>query len=114
MTKKIWLLPYEVVNGITKIHIGIKSKYNLYEINISNINEKLIHYYQITKKFTYEELDKPLCIYTEREKEFYRYRESKIDFLEFTYNDMKEWYMILKLERKKYKRRLDILIKLKM
>jgi hypothetical protein len=84
--KRMWLFPYEDLNGITKIHVGIKSKYNDYEI--TNNLEKINHYYKITKKFTYEELDKPLCIYTEREKEFYRYRESKIDFLDFTYNDM--------------------------
>lgn len=34
--RKIWLMPYKDIIGISKIHIGIKSKYNKYEIkNVS-------------------------------------------------------------------------------
>ena len=45
--KRMWLFPYEKLNGISKIHIGIKSKYNEYEI--TNNLEKLYEYYKITK-----------------------------------------------------------------
>lgn len=111
--KKMWLMPFEIVNDICKIHVGIKSKYNTYEINISNITDKLNEYYQITKKFTYEELDKPLCIYTEREREFYRYRESKIDFLEFTYNDMEGMVYDFKIGEKKVQEKVGCIDKVK-
>jgi hypothetical protein len=112
--KKIWLIPYEEINGVSKIHIGIKSKYNKYEIeNISYLSEKLSEYYKITKKFTYEELDKPLCIYTEREKEFYRYRESKIDFLDFTYNDMEGIVYDFKIGEKKVQEKVGCIDKIK-
>jgi hypothetical protein len=66
--KRMWLFPYEELNGISKIHVGIKSKYNQYEI--TNKLEKINKYYKKSKKFTYEELDKPLCIYIERERDF--------------------------------------------
>ena len=111
--KKIWLIPYQDLNGISKIHIGIKSKYNKYEINKLNINETLSEYYKTMKKFTYEELDKPLCIYTEREKEFYRYRESKIDFLDFTYNDMEGIVYDFKIGDKKIQEKVGCLDKVK-
>ena len=109
--KRMWLFPYEDLNGITKIHVGIKSKYNEYEI--TNNLEKLNHYYQNTKKFTYEELDKPLCIYTEREKEFYRFRESKIDFLDFTYNDMEGMVYDFKIGEKKVQEKVGYIDKVK-
>ena len=109
--KRIWLFPYEELNGITKIHIGAKSKYNNYEI--TNNLDKLNEYYHITKKFTYEELDKPLCIYTEREKEFYRYRESKIDFLKFTYNDMEGMVYDFKIGDKKVQEKVGCIDKVK-
>lgn len=111
--KRMWLFPYEELNGISKIHIGVKSKYSNYEINISNLSEKLNEYYQITKKFTYEELDKPLCIYTEREREFYRYRESKIDFLDFTYNDMEGMVYDFKIGDKKVQEKVGCIDKVK-
>jgi hypothetical protein len=109
--KRIWLFPYEKLNGISKIHVGIKSKYNQYEI--TNNLEKLYEYYQITKKFTYEELDKPLCIYTERERDFYRYRESKIDFLDFIYNDMEGMVYDFKIGDKKVQEKVGYVDKVK-
>ncbi len=109
--KRMWLFPYEEIKGVTKIHIGIKSKYNEYEI--TNNLEKLYEYYQKTKKFTYEELDKPLCIYTERERDFYRYRESKIDFLDFIYNDMEGMVYDFKIGDKKIQEKVGCLDKVK-
>jgi hypothetical protein len=112
--KKFWLMPYKDIIGISKIHIGIKSKYNKYEIkNVLKISETLNEYYKITKKFTYEELDKPICIYTEREREFYRYRESKIDFLDFTYNDMEGMVYDFKIGEKKVQEKVGCIDKVK-
>lgn len=109
--KRMWLFPYEELNGISKIHVGIKSKYNEYEI--TNNLEKLYEYYQKTKKFIYEELDKPLCIYTEREREFYRYRESKINFLDFTYNNMEGMVYDFKIGDKTVQEKVGCIDKVK-
>ena len=109
--KRMWLVPYEDLNGITKIHIGTKSKYSQYEI--TNNLEKIHEYYKNSKKFTYEELDKPLCIYTEREKEFYRYRESKLEFLDFTYNDMEGMVYDFKIGDKKIQEKVGYIDKVK-
>jgi hypothetical protein len=68
--KKMWLIPYEEVHELQTIGIALKSKYNKYEVNVDTIDSTLQTYYEKTPKFTYEELDKPLCIYIERERDF--------------------------------------------
>jgi len=97
----MWLFPYEDIKSVSTLHIGLKSKYKKYEVKPDTIDFILQEYYAKTPKFTYEELDTPQCIYTQREKEFYRYRESKIDFLEFTYNEMEGLVYDFKIGNKK-------------
>ena len=99
--KKMWLFPYEDIKSVSTLHIGLKSKYKKYEVKPDTIDFILQEYYAKTPKFTYEELDTPQSIYTQREKEFYRYRESKIDFLEFTYNEMEGLVYDFKIGNKK-------------
>ena len=78
-----------------------KSKYEKYEINNYNVKDKLKEFYITLKKFSYEILDTPLCQYQKREKEFYKFRESKIDFLQFEYNKMEGLVYDYKIENKK-------------
>ena len=108
---RMWLFPYEKVKELKKIYIGIKSKYSAYEI--TNDLDKLNDYYQKCKHFTYEELDKPIGIYTEREQEFYRFRESKINFLEFTYNEMEGMVYDFKIGDKKIQEKVGGIDKVK-
>lgn len=87
--KRMWIIPYEKVNNIKKITIGLKkSKYNIYELTKDNINEKLNELYLITNKYNFEILDIPVCIYQLREKEYRIFREEKIDFIKFENNEM--------------------------
>ena len=87
--ESMWIMPENTISDQTKISIGYnKSKYNIYKINKDTIFEKLNEYYQTTTKFSFEELDTPINIYQEREKEFRKFREEKIDFINFHYDNM--------------------------
>ena len=86
--KKMWLIPFSIVEGLKKLSIGKKSKYNIYEVTKENVIDKMKEYYESMNKFTFKSLDTPPQKYTRREQEFYRYRESKLPFISFTYNEM--------------------------
>ena len=86
--ESMWLIPENTILDQKKISIGYyKSKYNIYKINKDTIFEKLNEYYQTTSKFSFEELDTPINIYQQREKEFRKFREEKIDFIKFHYDN---------------------------
>ena len=87
--ESMWLIPENTISDQKKVSIGYnKSKYNIYKINKESIFEKLNEYYQTTSKFTFEELDTPINIYQQREKEFRKFREEKVDFIKFEYENM--------------------------
>jgi hypothetical protein len=86
--ESMWIMPENTISDQTKISIGYnKSKYNIYKINKDTIFEKLNEYYQTTTKFSFEELDTPINIYQQREKEFRKFREEKIEFIKFHYDN---------------------------
>lgn len=69
--KKMWAIPYENVKDLKKITIGLKkSKYNIYELTIENIINKLHEFYNKSNKFDFEYFDIPGNIYQQREKEY--------------------------------------------
>lgn len=87
--ENMWLMPENIIVNQTKVSIGYnKSKYNIYKINQQSIIDKLQGYYQVTSKFTFDKLDTPGCIYQQREKEFRKFREEKIYFINFEYPNM--------------------------
>ena len=87
--ESMWLIPENTISDQKKVSIGYnKSKYNIYKINKESIFENLNEYYQTTSKFTFEELDTPINIYQQREKEFRKFREEKVDFIKFEYENM--------------------------
>jgi hypothetical protein len=100
--KKMWLIPNSMLSNQIKISIGLnKSKYEKYEITKNTIKNKLDEFYSNFERFSYEILDTPLCEYQKREKEFYKYRESKINFLKFDYNAMEGMVYDYKIGNKK-------------
>lgn len=87
--KATWLIPENIIPKQNKISIGYKkSKYNVYKIELENISEKLLELYNTSNKFEFEYLDTPKCIYQKREKEFRRFREENITFLNFIYPEI--------------------------
>jgi hypothetical protein len=87
--ESMWLMPENIIENQTKVSIGYKkSKYNIYKINKNIISDRLNEYYYNTSKFSFEKLDTPNCIYQQREKEFRKFREKKINFIKFDYDNM--------------------------
>jgi hypothetical protein len=86
--KKMWLIPYEEVDGLKTIGIAKNSKYNKYEINIENLTEKLRIYYDISNKFDFDTVNTPINKTQQQELEYRKIRESTIDFIEFTNNEV--------------------------
>jgi len=87
--ESMWLIPENVIGNQQKVSIGYtKSKYNIYKVTNENIINKLTELYKITSKFVFDTLNKPINIYQQREQEFRKYRENKIDFIQFHYDNM--------------------------
>ena len=85
--KNMWLIPENIISEQKKISIGANnSKYNIYKIQ--NIVNELIKLYNNTTKFAFNLLNTPINIYQQREQQFRNYREEKITFLNFTYDEM--------------------------
>lgn len=79
--KNVWIIPENTIH-ITKVDIGFKkSKYNIYKVTKESTIENKLH-------SLYETTSKPVNIYQEREQEFRKYREEKINFLKFEYDEM--------------------------
>ena len=87
--ESMWLVPENIIFNQKKVSIGFnKSKYNIYKITKENIVNKLHELYNITTKFDFDILNTPINIYQQREQEFRKYRESKINFIDFLYDEM--------------------------
>lgn len=85
----IWLMPENTIINQTKISIGFTtSKYNIYKLDESMLIDKLKYLYVHTTNFSFNKLNTPINIYQQREQEFRKYRESKIDFINFEYDNM--------------------------
>jgi len=46
------------------------------------------NFYNITTKFTFKKLDTPICVWQQREQIYRKYRDGKVDFINFDYDDM--------------------------
>jgi hypothetical protein len=110
--KKMWLIPNATLSNQVKISIGLnRSKYEKYEINQYTIKNKLEEFYSTYEKLSYEILDTPLCEYQKREKEFYKYRESKINFFKFDYNVMEGMVYDYKIGNKRVQEKVASILK---
>jgi hypothetical protein len=86
--KKMWLIPYDEVEGLKTIGIAQKSKYNKYEVTIENLIEKFNYFYNSTNKFEFDILNTPINKSQQQELEYRKLRESKIGFIEFKNNEV--------------------------
>ena len=85
----LWIIPENTIQSQKKISIGVnKSKYNIYKVEKENIFKKLEELYDSTTKYNFETLDTPICLYQQREKEFRKFRQNKINFLDYIYEGM--------------------------
>jgi hypothetical protein len=87
--ESMWLIPENIIQNQQKVSIGFnKSKYNIYKVTKDSIIDKLYELYNITSKFKFDILNRPINIYQQREQEFRKYRETQIDFIKFDYYQM--------------------------
>lgn len=93
--KNIW------VKGLKTIGIAKKSKYNKYEITKEILFESLDVFYNTLPTFEYDTINIPISKCQQQEQEFRNLRESKIDFIEFTNNDIEGLVYDFKIGNKK-------------
>jgi hypothetical protein len=97
--ESMWLIPENIIIDQKKISIGYtKSKYNIYKVSKDNIVSKLNELYEKTSKFPFDKLNTPTNFYQQREKEFRKYREDKINFIKFDYYYMEGTVFDFKIE----------------
>jgi hypothetical protein len=99
--KRMWLIPYEDVNGQKTIGISKKSKYNKYEITEEKIFESLNIFYTKMPLFEYNVINIPTSKSQQQEQEFRNLRENKIDFIEFINHDIEGLVYDFKIGNKK-------------
>jgi len=110
--KRMWLFPYQNVEGLIKITIGNNvSKYNIYEIFEKSIENSIKNYYNILKKFTFDKLNNPINVYQQRELEYRKHREIKIDFLNFNYDEMEGTVYDFKIDELKIQEKIGCKLK---
>ena len=102
----MWLIPYSDVDGLKTIGIAKKSKYNIYEVNVDNITTKLEEYYTTVNTFCFDILDLPTSDTQKQEQQFRKMREKKIDFIEFTNNDIEGLVYDFMINNKKFQEKV--------
>lgn len=107
----MWLFPENIIGEQKKISIGVnKSKYNIYKVE--NIVERLNQLYLNTTKFNFELLNTPNNIYQQREQTFRKYREEKIPFLNFIYDEMEATVYDFKIDNFKFQEKITSINKI--
>jgi len=108
---KMWSIPYEDIHGKVKVSIGLtKTKYSQYELTNENRIERLKEMYVKMDKKTFDELDTPINIYQQREKDYRKFREEKVDFVVFTPNGMEGMVYDFKIGDKKIQEKVGGLL----
>jgi hypothetical protein len=108
--KKMWLIPYDEVDGLKTIGIAEKSKYNKYEVSTENLIEKLTIYYDISNKFDFNTLNTPTNKSQQQELEYRKLRETKIDFIEFKNNEIEGLVYDFKIGDKKVQEKVGSIV----
>jgi hypothetical protein len=108
--KKMWLIPYEEVDGLKTIGIAPKSKYNKYEVFLENLIEKLDYYYDQLIKTEFNILNTPTSISQQQEQEYRLIRESKIHFIEFKNNLMEGFVYDFMIGNKKIQEKVGTIM----
>jgi hypothetical protein len=108
--KKMWLIPYDVVNGMKTIGVAKKSKYNIYEVNIDNIQNKIENYYNSNKTTTFDILNTPTSDTQKQEQEFRKKRETKIDFIPFINHEIEGLVYDFMINDKKVQEKVGTII----
>lgn len=106
--KKIWIFEN---NDIKHIRSGLtirnNSKYSKFEVCKENLINILLHKYTILTKFTFKELDLPICDKVKLEYEYKTLRENKLTFINFINNDIQGLVYDFKIGNKKIQEKVS-------
>ena len=106
--KKIWIFEN---NDIKHIRSGLtirnNSKYSKFEVCKENLINILLHKYTILTKFTFKELDLPICDKVKLEYEYKILRENKLTFINFINNDIQGLVYDFKIGNKKIQEKVS-------
>jgi hypothetical protein len=108
--KKMWLIPYNEVEGLKTIGIAEKSKYNKYETTAENLIEKLNYFYNLINKFEFDTVNTPINKTQQQELEYRKLRETIIDFIEFTNNEVEGLVYDFKIGEKKVQEKVGSVV----
>jgi hypothetical protein len=88
--EKIWIINSNELYVKSSLSIGVyNSMYKRYEVDKTNLISFLDELYINTMfKDTLDTFDIPICEYSQREQDFFKYRESIFPELEYTYPDI--------------------------
>lgn len=105
-----WIIPENIIGKQCKISIGFnKSKYNIYKIRKEDIASQLYELYKTTRQYSFNELNLPLSYYQQREQDFRKYREEKLPFIKFDYNEMEGHVYDFKIANYKIQEKVSII-----
>lgn len=90
---QIWILDSDIVKNNSKISIGSKkSKYDIYKVNINELDNKLLDFYKNYKKYhkSFNTINLPIAINQQKEQLHRLNRENKLPFLKFDYPEQNQ------------------------
>ncbi len=109
--KRMWLIPYEDVKCQTSIKISLKSKYNHYEVYVTQLFTKLKTFYETIPTFPFDLLNIPTSNTHKQEQHYRKIREDTIDFIEFTYPEFEGIVYDFKIKDKKIQEKVGFICK---
>jgi len=86
--KKIWIIPFNDLNVTTNISISLKSKYNKYIIDNTQISKHITSYLNQVTLLDLDTIMLPISKLQQREQMYIRKREKYVPFLEYIYPEI--------------------------
>jgi hypothetical protein len=86
--KKIWIIPFNDLNVTTNISISLKSKYNKYIIDNTQISKHITSYLNRVILLDLDTIMLPISKLQQREQMYIRKREKYLPFLEYIYPEI--------------------------
>ena len=106
--KKMWLFDGNNIDVNYGISIGRETSiHSSSEVNVNNIVNTLLTFYNNSTLFTFSETNIPLSYYTRREQEFRIHRELKCDFLNFEYSELSALVYDFTINGKKFQEKVS-------
>jgi len=110
--EKFWIIHGNTIPDRIKLSIGMKkSKYNEYQVDKSELSKKLLEFYNLLQTDTIENIQKPLTEKCEKEQEFRKLREIKLDKIDFEYPEVNQCVYDFKINNYKIQEKTAFLKK---